>query len=149
MRIKILAVRRGVEVKFCSELLKGNYKRCQKIKQKLEWLENSESYSFFYVAKEENLVIGFLYAYMVSRSGELMYHSTAVLESLIVEPKYRNQGIATSLMEIFLETCHNHNIKMLETDVFHKNGYMQKIYWGLNLRRYCYRMRINFEEETV
>lgn len=149
MKIRIVAVRRGVEVEFCSELLKRSYKKCEKIRRKLEWLEDLEPYSFFYVAKEENLAVGFLYAYIVSKSGELMYHSTAVLESLIVEPKYRNQGIATSLMEIFLDMCHNHNIKILETEIFHKNEYMQKIYWSLNLRKYCYRMRMNFEEETV
>lgn len=149
MKIKIVAIKRGVEVKFCSELLNKSYKKCEKIRKKIEQLEDFEPYSFFYVAKDENTVIGFLYAYMVSKSGELMYHSTAQLEALVIETKYRNWGIATLLMEMFLEVCHNHNIKILETEVFYKNEYMQKIYCNLNLRKYCYRMKMNFEEEIV
>ncbi len=147
MGIRIVVVRRGVEVKFSSKLLKENYKKCEHIRKKLEIQNELRPLSFFLVALDKNIVVGFLYAYTLSVSGELMYHSTAVLESIMVEPNYRNTGIATSLLETFLDLCLNYNIKILETEKIHESKCMMHLYWKLNLRKYFYRMRMDYEEE--
>lgn len=139
----------GIAVKFSSDVLEKVWNDIKRIRRKMSFEEAVCSNSFLYVAKEKGVIVGFLYAYVVSRSGELTYHSTAILESLFVDPKYQNQGIATSLLETFLDVCYNHNIKMIETEKFHENEYMNALYWKLNLRKYCYRMRISFEKEKV
>ena len=65
----------------------------------------------------------------------------------MVEPNYRNTGIATSLLETFLDLCLNYNIKILETEKIHESKCMMHLYWKLNLRKYFYRMRMDYEEE--
>lgn len=149
MNIKITAVKRGREVEFYNDTLRKNWKKCETIQNKLKRFHDMDSYSFYYIATERNITVGYLYAYMISQSGQLTYHSTAKLEMIIVAEQYQNQGIATALLEVFSEFCYNHNIKILETEAFRQNEYMRRLYWSLNLYRYCYKMRMGFKEEQV
>ncbi len=146
MNFKIVAVTVEEEVKFCSRLLENNWKRCKK---NVLLKKRPCDYAFFYVAQKEEVAIAFLYAHMVSISAELTYHSTAILEFLIVDVSCRNLGIGTLLLEVFLEFCYNHNIKIIETREFYENPFIRKLYWKLNIRKYSYRMNFDFDEEKV
>lgn len=146
MNFRIVAVKVEEDVKFCSKLLENSWK---KWKQNALMRQYSCDQAFFYVVKKDETVIGFLYAHIVSVSSELMYHSTAVLKWLMVGLQYRYQGFGTLLIEVFLEFCYHHNIKILETEEFHENEFMRKLYWRLNIPKYSYQMNFDFGEENV
>lgn len=146
--MKIVRVKRGERLEFSCSVVKQAWKECKRIRNKLEF-DKGSSNSFLYVAKEKEFIVGFLYAYLVSESGILTYHSTAMIDTIIVDPCYRNEGIGTSLLETFLDVCYNYNIKIIETELFHENEHMRSLYWKLNVRKFCYRMRIAFEEEMI
>lgn len=144
MTIKIIAVKRGVEVNFCSNQLEKQY---YEIGEKfLNMGRKYQSDFFCYIAVENNWTIGFLYAYIVSKSGKRTYHSTGILDSIIIDQAYQNQGMATLLLETFLDICYNYNIKILKTDIFQKNESMKHLYKKLDMRKYSYQMKLSDRE---
>lgn len=133
MTIKIISVKRGIEVNFCSKRLEKQY---------YEIRTKYQSDFFCYIAEEKHLAIGFLYAHMISKSVRFIYHSTAILDSIAIDGSYQNQGIATLLLEAFLDLCYNYNIKILETDVLQRNAPMQHLYKKLDMRKYSYQLKL-------
>lgn len=144
MKIKISIVRSDVEVKFCSKQLEEDFKNCLKKIPLEKQILNYNSDLFFYIAECEHTIVGFLYSYIISKSGQLTYHSIAILEKLTVDSTYRNFGIGSSLLETFLDHCVNYNVKIMETETFFDNDIIKHLYSKLNLRKYCYRISFGF-----
>lgn len=144
MNIRIVAVKRSIAVNFSSELLEKNFKNAQK-KYKKEKRKNT----YIYMAKHQNIVIGFLYAHLISRSGDLSFPSIVTLDVIIVESKYQNHGIATGLLESFLDICYNNNMKIIDTERLHELPSMEHLFQKLEMRRYCYDIRLGFKGINV
>ncbi|MFI3307189.1 MAG: GNAT family N-acetyltransferase [Mycoplasmatota bacterium] len=76
--------------------------------------------------------IGFIFGYMKFEAGEFCYNSTGFVDALFVEKEYRNNGIATSLTNLFVDWCKTKGIKEIEIGVFIDNKSAYKLYESLN-----------------
>ncbi len=63
------------------------------------------------------------------------------IDALYVKEKYRNQGIATGLIEEFYKWCELKEIKSVEIDSFIKNKASCKLYKKFGFEITSYRMR--------
>lgn len=73
-----------------------------------------------FVAECENQIVGYLYGY-IRNSSDAYINPIAQLEAMFVEEEYRNNGIATMLIEGFKEWVKLKNVKYIELKVCNEN----------------------------
>lgn len=72
------------------------------------------------VAECENKIVGYLYGY-IKENSDAYINPIAQLEAMFVEEEYRNNGIATMLIEVFKEWVKLKNVKYIELKVCNEN----------------------------
>ena len=67
--------------------------------------------------------------------------NTCLLDGLYVLEKYRNQGIANSLLNEAINRCKKLNVKYIDINVMEKNEIAKHIYKKLNFTEYEIKLR--------
>lgn len=82
-----------------------------------------------YVAKnDENIIIGYAYCKIITENNGPTISHIALLDGLYVEHKYRNQGIATKLINKCKEWSNEIGAKVFELNVISKNKNAFELY---------------------
>lgn len=84
--------------------------------------------NILFLAYDNQTPIGYVYGYIKYPSGDFVYDSVAQIDSLYVEDGYRNQGIATCLMNQFYAWCRDNKVKYVEIYVFKDNEDAYNLY---------------------
>lgn len=67
------------------------------------YVENYKvDYNCLILAFEKGEAVGFIFGYLKYKSGEFCHYSTGHIDALFVKENYRNQGIATRLIEKYI-----------------------------------------------
>lgn len=70
----------------------------------MKFINDNHSYGF--IAKEDNNIVGFAYAYSLTRpDGKIMFY----LHSIGVLPKYQNRGIGTQMLKFIIDYAKRNN----------------------------------------
>lgn len=87
--------------------------------------------SIIYVAKYNNNVIGFIYAYEKTLD-EIFINKEAFVEAIFIESEYQNQGIGYNLITEVIKWAKKRNIKYIDIEVMKKNESAINAYtnWG-------------------
>jgi len=85
----------------------------------------------YYVGKD---IVGYI---LIRRTDA----STCLLDGLYVLEKYRNQGIASSLLNEALERCKKLKVKYVDINVMEKNEIAKKLYKKLDFIEYEVKLR--------
>ena len=101
-----------------------NYLKRKKTNSFIKDLEDNNN--ILLVAKEEENVIGFLYGYIEQRKGSKL--PVAHLAFLYVDEQHRNKGVATSLIDNFLDQLKNSGIEIVEVKSFVNNVAAKSLY---------------------
>lgn len=102
----------------------GNYIERENIKSfEKDLIDNTKT---LYVAKENEIVEGFLYAYISKSKNEK--EEVAHLCFLYVDEKYRNKKVATNLIQKFINEMKLIGITNIDVKVFEENEIAKKLY---------------------
>lgn len=74
-----------------------------------------------FLAYFDNVPVGYVFGNIKYKLGKFVYNSVAHIDALYVLDAYRNNGIATSLMNAFYDLCRGNEIKFIEVEVFKNN----------------------------
>ncbi len=85
------------------------------------------------VAEENNEIIGYLYGIIKPKDNTYQY-IIAKLDALYVDNNYRNQGIATSLIEYFKKWAISKNAHKIEVNVWSNNIKAKRLYEKANFK---------------
>lgn len=80
-----------------------------------------------FVATCNNKIIGYLFGYILN-NGDVDIDKTSKLDALFVLEEYRNNGIATNLINEFKEWSINNKAKYMEVQVLNDNEEAYKLY---------------------
>lgn len=100
-----------------------------------------KDYNTLICALCDDIVVGFIYGFLKYEKGILVKKNVGFIDALYVKEKYRNQGIATGLIEEFSKWCDLKDIKSVEIDSFIKNEAACKLYKKFGFEITSYRMR--------
>lgn len=89
----------------------------------------------------DNDIIGFIYGFLKHEKGEFAKENVGFIDAIYVKEKYRNQGIATQLINSFYEWCVLKNIKYIEIGSFVKNEAAFSLYKKYGFEVTTYYMR--------
>ena len=107
------------------------------------WFENlyDNEYNKIFVAKDSENIVGYAYCKITWVENGPAKELEAVLDGIYVEESYRNQGIATKLLNVAKEWAINKNVKYLTINVLEKNEVALKLYYksGFNDFEKCLR----------
>lgn len=81
--------------------------------------ELTNNMSTIVVATINNEIVGYCYAYLISTNLE--QQKTCKLEAIFVEERYRQKGIANSLINWIIAWAKNKNASTIMTDIFAAN----------------------------
>ena len=87
-----------------------------------------------FVAKENDLVIGYIYVKIVF--DESMIYKVSLIDALYVKEEYRFKGIATRLIEEAKNWTKDNNIKQITINVIEKNDIAYMLYRKLGFNNY-------------
>lgn len=87
-------------------------------------ITNSYPYNYIYVANIESQVYGIIDYTILS--------DKAYLNNIAILPKYRNQKVASNLMENMINTCKNQNVKSISLEVRCSNNIAISFYEKFN-----------------
>ena len=82
----------------------------------------------------EKVIVGYI---LIRRIDQ----KTCLLDGLYVLEKYRNQGIASSLLKEAINRCKELKVKYVDINVMEKNEIAKKIYKKLNFTEYEIKLR--------
>ena len=100
-----------------------------------------KDYNTLICASCDGIIVGFIYGFLKYEKGILVKENVGFIDALYVKEKYRNQGIATGLIEEFYKWCDLKDIKSVEIDSFIKNEAACKLYKKFGFEITSYRMR--------
>lgn len=86
-----------------------------------------EDNSIVLVACYNNLVIGYMYAY-IDYTNKLVQDYEAFINTLYIEPDFRNKKVGTSLIEKLCEILKTKNIKYISVDNIYENIEARSLY---------------------
>ncbi len=92
-----------------------------------------DSNKLLIVAEEKNQVVGYLYG-IIKPNDDTYQYIVAKLDALYVDLNYRNQGIATSLIEQFKKWAISKNVNRLEVNVWSNNIQAKRLYEKANFK---------------
>lgn len=103
--------------------------------KKNEFVEQLEKDDFFLFAKDGNKYVGYLFGECKDTSYSYKIRNVGYLDSLIVAEKYRGQGIATKMKELFFDWLRSKNVTICQIHVQAKNTETVNIYkkWGFEV----------------
>ena len=96
----------------------------------------------YIVRKDENNIIGYAYCKIITEDNGPTISSIALLDGLYVESKYRNQGIATKLIEKCKKWSAKSGAQIFELNVMSANESACKLYKQLGFIEIEKKMRL-------
>lgn len=110
-------------------------KQIRKIKKRIKSKNN-----IFLVAEKDNQIIGLIDGYLVD--SDCYKENVGYLDHLCVDKKYRRQGVATMLIEMFKEKMKN--VSYIKLNAFSTNFSATNLYKKLGFEEYSiyYRSKI-------
>ena len=134
----------------CNELLeklirsesKYNYNIRQNYKVK-NWFENfyNEKSNAIFVAKENEVIIGYVYIQIISTESGPMVDKEALIDGLYINSEYRGKGIAKKLMNTAEEWAKTNGVKFLYVNVLEENSVANELYKKLNFDNFELKLR--------
>ena len=97
-----------------------------------------EETSVLYMAYDSTKPVGYVYGYIKTEKGSFAYYSTAYVDALYVKEKFRNCGVASSLLDEFYKWCKDREVKSIEIAVFKDNIDAVKLYEREDFRKNVY-----------
>lgn len=85
------------------------------------------------LCENKNIPYGYIYGY-IRNDGDSSIKKTAVIDALYVEEKYRNNGIATNLINEFIKQANKQGAKIFEISVVNANTDAYNLYKKLNFK---------------
>lgn len=85
-----------------------------------------------YVALIDNEVVGYIYGFIIK--DELIINKKAKLDALYIEQDYRNNLLATKLIDRFKDWCKEKNITQVEVQAFNENKKATSLYLKENFK---------------
>ena len=135
----------------CNELLtkliinEGRYdKNLRKDYKVKEYFENiyENKNNVLFIAKDNNMAIGYAYCKIITNdNGPHIYH-IALLDGLYIDEKYRNQGIATKLIEECKKWAIEVGAKVFELNVLSENEKAINLYRKIGFGEVEKKMRL-------
>jgi ribosomal protein S18 acetylase RimI-like enzyme len=103
--------------------------------KKKEFAEQLEKEDFFLFAKEGDKYAGYLFGECKDTSYSYKIRNVGYLDSLIVAEKYRGQGVASKMKELFFEWLRSKNVTICQIHVNAKNPEALEVYkkWGFEV----------------
>lgn len=80
-----------------------------------------------YVAKYNNIVVGYIYGYL-QNNGDCKNNTVCTLDALYILEEYRNNGVATELVNSFIKWAKNKDVHYIELKVCNLNEEAIKLY---------------------
>ena len=81
----------------------------------------NDSTKYFEVCEDNNNIVGYIYS--------IIDDSNSKIDALFVDENYRNKGIATKLIENYINYAKNNNIKTITINVLKDNIKAKNIYY--------------------
>lgn len=85
----------------------------------INYIEDPTKY--FEVCEDNNEIVGYIYC--------IIENDKAKIDALYIEEDFRNKGIATNLIENFINYCKNNNIKEITIKVLESNINAKNLYY--------------------
>ena len=85
-----------------------------------------------------NLIVGYILIRKINKD-------TCLLDGLYVLEEYRNNGIATNLLNEAIDRCKKLNVKYVDINVMEKNEIAKNIYRKMNFNNFEIKLRKNIE----
>lgn len=125
------------EAKICDDLLTklimserkydDNVKETYKVKKYFTEIYDKD-YNALICASIDDKIIGFIYGFLKYEQGNFVKENVGFIDALYVNDEYRNQGIASKLIEEFYKWCDLKKIKFLEIGSFVENEVAYNFY---------------------
>lgn len=95
------------------------------------WFEKiyNKNNNIIYVAKDNNKIVGYIYCKITSIENGPTIQLEALIDGIYVLEDYRNQGIATALINKIKEWAKQKNIKYLLLNVLEENENAIRLYY--------------------
>lgn len=106
------------EQPFDKNLKDGYYETKKGIKRLLKDIKDKKR--IFLVAINDNIVIGYVDGYIYDKE-EIYIEKIAYLDRIIVDEKYKGNGIATKLIDEFSNHLKKENVKFIKLNAFEEN----------------------------
>ena len=96
------------------------------------WFEKflNDEDKILFVAKDNKKIVGYIYCRFVSSDNGPTIESEALIDGLYIEAEYRNQGLASNLIDKVKEWCKNNGIKILLLNVLEQNKDAINLYYS-------------------
>ena len=131
-------------VKQCDKLLIKLFKEESVYDDKLNTLicDLESKNNILLVAKENNNVLGFLFGFV--KKNKMSKEAVANLSYIYVESNYRNNKIATKLIDEFLLLMKKNLVEVIEVKCYRNNEVANNLYkkYGFDVLYSSYRKRI-------
>lgn len=85
-----------------------------------------------------DLIVGYILIRKINKD-------TCLLDGLYVLEEYRNNGIATNLLNEAIDRCKKLNVKYIDINVMEKNEIAKNIYRKMNFNNFEIKLRKNIE----
>lgn len=141
----IVKVENLEDAKKCNQLLtlliqnEGKYNENINLNYEVNnWFENlyNKNNNVLYVAKEDEQIVGYVYCKINSLENGPTNELEALIDGLYVIEKYRNKGIATTLINKAKQWCKDNNVKYIMINVLENNKKALKLYNKQNFENY-------------
>lgn len=80
-----------------------------------------------FVAEDDGVIIGYVYGF-IFEIPNMLFHPTAVLDALYIDPAHRKQGIATRLIQAFRNAAAEKGARRIELKVLSENNSALNLY---------------------
>ena len=108
------------------------------------WFEKiyNKNNNIIYVAKDNNKIVGYIYCKITSIENGPTIQLEALIDGIYVLEDYRNQGIATALINKIKEWAKQKNIKYLLLNVLEENENAIRLYYKEGFLDFLKELRI-------
>ncbi len=93
--------------------------------------ELNKDYAYYYVAKQENIILGFIGIWVVVDECHIV--------NLAVKKAFQKQGIASILLKKVLETIKKYNLSLITLEVRESNLAAQRLYEKFGFKKIALR----------
>lgn len=119
-----------------------NLKKDYKVKEYFENIYENKNNVLFIAKDDNNMAIGYAYCKIITNdNGPQIYH-IALLDGLYIDEKYRNQGIATELIEECKKWAIEIGAKIFELNVLSENEKAINLYRKIGFGEVERKMRL-------
>lgn len=152
--INIDFVKKIDEAKKCDELLTKLIQSEKRFNDNINknyivnnWFEKvyNEKNNIIFIAKDNNKIVGYIYCKIDSIEDGPTSNLEALIDGLYVEKEYRNQGIATKLINFAINWAKEKNVKNIYLNVLEKNKDAINLYYKKGFKNFERKLKFEIE----